>query len=115
MTIKTEAPGHLAPWLPEKDPLVLAIVGKIGEEASELSKASSRAVIQGLEYVNHDGQPNLEKMIEEYCDVVAAFKVLRTVANITQEMEHLIAVRINMKEAHLLRWLQLMATIVKER
>ncbi len=109
MAIKTTGPNVLAAWIPEKDPHVLAAVGKMGEEASELSKACFRAVIAGLNAPDHDNpeQTNLDKLIEEYSDVLSTFKVLRSVVNIDQQYEKDIPLRINAKEAHGLRWQQL--------
>lgn len=109
MSIKTTGPSVLAAWIPEKDPHVLAAVGKMGEEASELSKACFRAVVAGLTAPDHDNpeQTNLDKLIEEYADVLSTFKVLRSVISIPQQVEKDIPLRINAKESHGLRWQQL--------
>jgi hypothetical protein len=61
-----------APWQPEKRPTILALIGKLGEESSELSKIAARIVIQGLEASCPDtGRPNRELLEDEIADVAA--------------------------------------------
>lgn len=59
-------------WLPEQDRIVLAVVGKLAEEASELAGICTRIMIQGYrEDDPNTGKPNLRALIEEIADVQA--------------------------------------------
>ena len=66
---KIKAPSK---WIPEKDARILAVTGKLGEEAAELSKICHRIAIQGLNGVDPaTGKPNVVALAEEVADVRA--------------------------------------------
>lgn len=57
-------------WIPISDPLVLAAIGKLGEEASELGAIIFRCVIQGLDGKNPEtGELNINDLLKEIADV----------------------------------------------
>lgn len=69
--------GQPAPWTPEQDPLVLALLGKFLEELGELQAILARCLIQGLNESNPvTNKPNLETLGEELADVGAAGQLL---------------------------------------
>lgn len=66
---------HLHPWIPEKDPLRLAALGKLQEELGECTAAAGRCIIQGIEGKDEEtGQPNWEWLENEIADVQAAIR-----------------------------------------
>lgn len=72
MTDEEMAQRQPAPWVPERRPAVLALVGKLAEEADELAKIAARIVIQGIEGVCPDsGRPNRALLEDEIADVAA--------------------------------------------
>lgn len=63
---------HPSMWVPETDPLTLALVGKLGEEANELGARLFRAVIQGYQALDpDDGRSNADHIWDEIADVEA--------------------------------------------
>ena len=69
----------ISPWLPEQNRLRLAILGKLAEEASELSARASRCIIQGLDERDPDsGLLNSEELRREVADVLACIEMLRS-------------------------------------
>ena len=65
-------PDLISPWMKEEDPLVVAVVGKLGEELSECAAACFRILIQGLNEVEPvTGKPNRQWLSEELADVAA--------------------------------------------
>lgn len=52
-------------WLPERDPLLLGITGKMGEEASELSQRCHRIAIQGFNEIDPDKHKTNRVLLEE--------------------------------------------------
>jgi hypothetical protein len=65
-------------WIPETDPHILGIIGKLGEEASELASRCCRATIQGLDGVDPgDGRPNSEHIADEIADVEAMIEIAK--------------------------------------
>ena len=66
------ADGHITLWMPEKDPVRLAILGKMAEEASELAGRCARAIIQGLDAIDPDSRrTNEQELRREIADVRA--------------------------------------------
>lgn len=62
----------ISPWMPEKDPIRLAVIGKLGEEAAELAQRCFRIVIQGFHENDPDsGRSNREELTREIADVSA--------------------------------------------
>lgn len=63
---------HPSPWQPESRPRVLALIGKLGEEATELAGICARITIQGLDAPHSDdGRPNRVHLEDEIADVAA--------------------------------------------
>lgn len=61
-----------SPWQPENDKLYLAVLGKLGEEVSELGGAIFRCIIQGVDGKHPvTGKANLIQVQEEIADVLA--------------------------------------------
>jgi hypothetical protein len=62
----------LSDWETEPSPHVLAVVGKLGEEACELGNICFRIAIQGLDGKDPEtGKPNIQALMEEIADVRA--------------------------------------------
>lgn len=60
------------PWIPEKNTLNIALLGKLAEEASELAGICSRSIIQGIEGKNPEtGISNIVALENEIGDVLA--------------------------------------------
>lgn len=89
------------PWQPITDPVDIAHLGKLGEEAGELAAAASRCIIQGVDGREPvTGKVNREWLEDEIADVLAnselniqrfaldgdriAERALRKIAHLTQ-------------------------------
>ena len=91
-----------SPWQPENDKLHLAVVGKLGEEASELSSACHRCSIQGVDGKHPvTGKSNREWLQDEIADVLAgcAIAIEHFNLDLTEIME-----RREMKRKHKKAW-----------
>ncbi|WP_160119678.1 hypothetical protein [Rhodovarius lipocyclicus] len=67
----------ISPWMPERDPVRLAILGKLAEEASELAARANRCIIQGPAEVDPDsGRSNIVELQREIADVRACIGVV---------------------------------------
>jgi hypothetical protein len=65
-------------WMPETDPHILAVLGKLGEELNELSARVSRAIVQGVDELDPDtNRFNSEELTREISDVYACLILLR--------------------------------------
>lgn len=63
---------EVSDWVPETDPLRIAVLGKFGEEAGELCTAIFRCLIQGIdEREPKTGKLNCEWLEDEIADVFA--------------------------------------------
>jgi NTP pyrophosphatase (non-canonical NTP hydrolase) len=72
--METEDIHKLKPsdWQPETSKVRLALLGKLGEEASELAGIALRCMIQGIDECEPvSGKPNRQKLEEELADVMA--------------------------------------------
>lgn len=70
-------------WIPETDPVKIAILGKSIEEASELVKILARCIVQGIEQSNPDTEePNREELADELDDVETMIHIIRTHFNV---------------------------------
>lgn len=59
-------------WIPMTDPIDLAHIGKLGEEAAELARICSRIVIQGIGSADPDSKlMNYTALQQEIADVYA--------------------------------------------
>lgn len=62
----------LNPWVPERDPLALAVLGKLAEELGEASQMVARCIIQGIgESEPVTGKPNRHALEDEIADILA--------------------------------------------
>lgn len=69
--------GVISPWIPERDPYVLAKIGKLGEEATELAKICFRIMIQGIAQSDPETKrPNTEELSREIADVLACITIV---------------------------------------
>ena len=65
-------------WQPITNKRTLALLGKLGEEASELSSAAFRCIIQGVDEVEPTtGKPNRQWLEEEIADVLAMLAIIQ--------------------------------------
>lgn len=75
--------GAISPWMPEQDRLRLAVLGKLGEECSELAARASRCIIHGLDETDPDtGRLNRAELAREAADVAACLDILREVLGV---------------------------------
>jgi hypothetical protein len=102
-TDKIRAPSK---WIPEKDARILAVTGKLGEEAAELSKICHRIAIQGLNGIDPaTGKPNVVALLEEIADVRALSDIAHDRFDIYgPEFRERVVRKIAQKEA----WLELL-------
>lgn len=69
--------GLISPWMPTTDPQDLKVLGKHTEELGELTAATSRCVIQGInEHEPVTLKPNRLWLTEEVADVQATSELL---------------------------------------
>lgn len=91
-----------SPWQPERSPIRLAILGKLGEELAENGAAVARCVIQGLEEREPEtGRPNVQWLEDEIADVMAAQSVAIDRLGLDSDR---INRRVERKIAHLRQW-----------
>lgn len=97
-----------AAWIPMTNPIEIAMIGKLGEEANELGKACARAIIQGLDGIDPDsGVVNRDAIRKEQADVVAGEIVCKPLlGEINRE-------RVEMKVKHLQGWHELLREKLK--
>lgn len=63
---------RISPWMPDTDPLNLAVLGKATEEGGEVTTACGRCIVQGIEEsepVTH--KPNRMMLADEIADSFA--------------------------------------------
>lgn len=90
------------PWQPERSPIRLAVLGKLGEELAENGAAVARCVIQGLEEREPDtGRQNFEWLEDEIADVMAAQSLAIDRLGLNSDR---INARVDKKIAHLRQW-----------
>jgi NTP pyrophosphatase (non-canonical NTP hydrolase) len=90
-------------WVPMDDKIILAAIGKLGEEVSECAKAIFRAIIQGLDERDpKTQQTNIAALQDEIADVRGLTDL---VANLLDMPADEIAERATMKRHHKEQWL----------
>jgi NTP pyrophosphatase (non-canonical NTP hydrolase) len=95
----------VSPWIPTTAPAELKVLGKLGEETGELTSATNRAIIQGInESQPVTGKPNRKWLEEELADVRATSRL--TISEFGLD-EDFIEQRAQQKEAQLRLWLQM--------
>lgn len=68
----------ISPWVPERDPVTLAVLGKLVEELNEASARAARCIIQGCDEIDPDtGRTNMTELEREVADVMACFEMTR--------------------------------------
>lgn len=68
----------ISPWMPERDPVTLAVLGKLIEECNELSARAARCIIQGCDEIDPDtGRTNMTELERETADVMACLQMAR--------------------------------------
>jgi hypothetical protein len=66
-------------WHPERNLEFVGMIGKLGEEASELASHCCRIVIQGVFANDPDtGQSNIRKLEDEIADVEACIALVKS-------------------------------------
>ena len=94
--------GPAEPWIPMTDPVEIAVVGKLGEEANELGKICSRSLIQGIDGVDpSSGKINRVALANEIADVFANAQMAMRRFNLDSDY---IMMRCNAKMDHLKGW-----------
>lgn len=90
------------PWQPERDPLALAVLGKLCEELSEAAAIVSRCIIQGIgESEPVTGKANADALENELADVEATMSV--AVEHFGLRTPRMVR-RVERKIAHLRAW-----------
>ena len=85
MSRPAERPA-ITPWQPEQNRFRLAVLGKLAEEAGELSARASRCIIHGLDEADPDtGRRNRDELAREVADVLACFEILRETLSIVPQ------------------------------
>lgn len=99
----------ISPWMPERNPLTVAMIGKLGEEASELAQRCFRILIQGLEERDPDSKRlNSEELAREMSDVAACMHVVHEKLKI-----YLMLGRRDDKVAGFDRWHKMMERMIR--
>lgn len=92
----------LNPWVPERDPLALAVLGKLAEECGEAGQIVARCIIQGIgESEPVTGKPNRQALEDEIADILATTTM--AVEHFGLDL-HRISDRRYKKIQHLTRW-----------
>lgn len=92
----------LNPWLPERDAIRLAVLGKFAEELAECSAIVARCVIQGIDEAEPvTGKPNRLALENEIADIIATAE---DTARLFGLREDYIDTRADLKRKHLARW-----------
>lgn len=90
------------PWIPIKDPVKIASLGKLLEELGELTQIVSRCIIQGEE--EKDPNTNISNIIrlqQEIADVYATITDVKHQFNLDEDFIHN---RYFYKQQHLQEW-----------
>lgn len=94
-----------SPWEPIRNPIHIAILGKLVEELNECGSAASRCIIQGIDEAEPvTGKINAEWLLDELADVQAGIILAKEliIAN-----ERYFLQRVERKLEHLRGWHQL--------
>lgn len=95
-------------WQPMKGGRVVAAIGKLGEEASELSSAIFRCIIQGIsECEPTTGKSNRQWLLEEFADVHALLALVQTELHMTPDEEKAVAARFLRKLEMKRKWMEM--------
>lgn len=90
------------PWMPEANPLIQAVLGKLAEELGEAVAIVARCGIQGInECEPMTLKPNLDALQEELADVLAGIGIAADVLGLDPVA---ITQRVQRKKEHLRDW-----------
>lgn len=90
------------PWHPISDPVDLKYLGKLAEEGGELTQATCRCIIQGMDEVHPvTGKANKKWLEEEIADVICNATLIINRFGLNHEK---ISKRIDMKTKLLKIW-----------
>lgn len=107
--MKIDAAAHLgdaSPWRAEKDPIRLAILGKLAEELGELQAAIARCIIQGVDgYHPATRKANIEWLAEEAIDVENMLNFLNVYITEAPKNIEMFEARLARKQTHIAQWL----------
>lgn len=93
------------PWIPTKNTKEIKVLGKLGEETGELSSATSRCIIQGINEVEPiSKKSNQEWLEDEIADVLACSQLAIEKLGLSKER---IMARMEEKKYHLNGWIDL--------
>lgn len=96
----------VSPWIPEKDPIVLAVYGKFLEELGECSSITSRCLIQGFYEVEPTSLlSNSEALENEIADVFACIEMCINSFDLNRKR---MQERVMAKIEHLTKWHQML-------
>lgn len=91
-----------SPWHPIKDPVDLKHLGKLVEEAGELTSAAARCTIQGMDEAHPvTGKINRDWLADEVADVLANLEL--NIEHFDLDMD-VINTRKERKKRHLRAW-----------
>lgn len=93
-------------WIPETNPIILAAIGKLGEEAAECASICCRIAIQGhwaSEPVT--GKSNLKALAQEIADVRAQCDNVEAILSLDQTY---ISGRHTQKLNYVQQWMQML-------
>jgi hypothetical protein len=106
-----EDEGTISLWMPETDTLTIAVLGKMGEEASELSARCHRAIIQGVDAIDPaNGHSNRYELQCEMADIAATLQWCHYALGIST-----ISSRVNRKLAGFQKWQNLILEELKRQ
>lgn len=100
---------NISAWMPEREPVRLAMLAKIIEEATELAGRASRCIAQGLEGVDPvSGRTNFEELGREAADVTACIETAQAYFGIQVDAD-----RVGMKVEGYRRWRDLIRNMIR--
>jgi NTP pyrophosphatase (non-canonical NTP hydrolase) len=95
-------------WIPETDPVRLAIISKLQEECAELQKVLARCVAQGIDEVDPStGLTNRQELEKELADVRAITNLLMNEEKLDIDLK-----RVDEKYRHKLQWIRNLADLI---
>lgn len=96
----SEGDVKVSAWIPEKDPHVVAVLAKLGEEANELSGRALRCIMQGIDEIDPETKrTNRAELVREVTDVMACMALMTDMLDISID-----PVRMEDKFAGYLEW-----------
>lgn len=101
-SVKNQVP----PWVSEPNPTIQRRIGKMGEEATELSKVCFRILLQGIHGIDPaNGKSNIIALTEEIADVMTQCELAVMQFQLSESVIHK---RIVHKKKQMEEWERLM-------